>query len=58
MITLLDKIISSLYDEWDEKTARQKEYANGAYLSVMHSNMSIARLSEIFDTGENEDEQK
>lgn len=46
MVTLLDKIVSSLYDNWDDKTDRQKEYANGAYNAVMHSNMSISKLSE------------
>ncbi|MCK9577235.1 MAG: hypothetical protein M0R51_15125 [Clostridia bacterium] len=52
MITLLDKIVSSLYDNWDEKTDRQKEYANGAYNAIMHSNMSISKLSE--ELGEEE----
>jgi hypothetical protein len=46
MITLLDKIVSSLYKDWDDKTERQKEYANGAYNAVMHSNMTVSKLSE------------
>jgi len=52
MITLLDKIVSSFYSDWDKKTDRQKIYANGVYNAVMRSNISIAKLSEELDIKE------
>jgi hypothetical protein len=52
VVTLLDKIVSSLYKDWNDKIDRQKEYSNGAYNAVMHSNMSISKLSEELEEEE------